>query len=133
MHATAVRRVLLVLTALVFIAIAIASLLAPHEMAKGLGYTLDSADARSEFRAIYVGLWLAHGLVCVVAARHIFEPRLGDVAGILVLGQVLGRLVSVVQDGELPTKLLPMALLETVGAIAILLVRPAAPARSDSP
>ncbi len=68
MRAAAFRRVLLVTTMLVFTGIAVASLLMPHEMAKGLGYTLNSTDALSEYRAVYVGLWLAQGVVCGLAA-----------------------------------------------------------------
>lgn len=124
MRATA-RRIILVLTALVFAGIALASLVAPDAMAAGLGYTLSNVDARSEFRAVYVGLWLAHSAVCLLAARHVLEPRLGDVAGLLVLGQVVGRVVSVALDGELPSaKILPIAVLEAAGAIAILALRP---------
>ncbi len=127
MSAALVRRILLSVTALVFLGIAVANLFAPHEMAKGLGYTLDNVDARSEYRAIYVGLWLAHAVACGLAARHIHEPRLGDVVGFLILGQVVGRFVSVALDGELPGMgILPFAILEGVGAAAILAVRPAA-------
>ena len=120
-----IRRFLLVLTGLVFAGIAIASLAAPDAMAAKLGYQLASTDARSEYFAIYVGLWLAHAAVCFLAARHIAEARLGDVVGLLVLGQVVGRAVAVALDGELPSaKILPFAILEAAGAIAILAVRP---------
>lgn len=47
------RQILLGLTALVFAVIAAGSLFAPHKMAEGLGYSLDSVDALSEFRAVY--------------------------------------------------------------------------------
>jgi hypothetical protein len=125
MSAAGVRRVLLGLTGLVFAGIAVASLLAPDTMAAGLGYTLGNVDARSEYRAIYVGLWLAQTVVCVMAARHVHDARLGDVVGILVLGQAVGRLISVGLDGELPgAKLMPTAIVELVGGIAILAVRP---------
>lgn len=125
MGAASIRRVLLGVTALVFTGIAVASLVAPDHMAAGLGYTLTNVDARSEYRAIYVGLWLAHAVVAAMAARHVDDTRLGDVVGILVLGQVVGRVVSIAADGELPSmKILPIATVEAVGAIALLLVRP---------
>lgn len=125
MRAT-IRRILLLLTGLVFAGIAVASLVAPNTMAAGLGYTLTSAEARSEYAAIYVGLWLAHTAVCVLAARHVLDARLGDVVGILILGQVVGRVASALINGEVPVKLLPIAIVELAGAIAILAVRPTA-------
>ncbi len=121
------RQVLLLVTALVFVAIAVRSLVAPHAAAAGLGYRLDSVNARSEFRAIYVGLWLAHAVLLVVAARRVDVALLGDLAALLILGQVAGRLVSVALDGSLPSgPLLPIAALEAVGGVVLLLVRPAA-------
>jgi len=122
------RRVLLLLAALVFTGIAIASLVMPDTMADGLGYRLDSVDARSEYRAIYVGLWLAHAVLLVVAARRIESLILGDLGGLLIAGQVVGRLLSLGLDGELPSAtMLPTSVAEVVAAVAILLVRPRRP------
>lgn len=59
------------LTALVFLGIALASLVRPHVMAEGVGYRLDSVDALSEFRAIYVGLWVATAVVLLVALARV--------------------------------------------------------------
>ncbi len=92
------RQVLLGLTALVFAGIAVASLVMPREMAEGLGYSLNSVDALSEFRAVYVGLWLATAVLMVVALRRVREAILGDLCAILVLGQTVGRVVSLLLD-----------------------------------
>ncbi len=120
-----VRRVALVLAALVFIGIAIGSLVAPDAMAEGLGYRLDNVDARNEFRAIYVGLWLAHAVILLAAAYLIHELILGDIGALLIAGQVVGRLISVIADGALPTvALLPAAIAEVVGAVGIMAMRP---------
>jgi len=84
------RQVPFALTALVFAAIAAAALVAPRKMAEGLGYSLDSVDALSEFRAIYVGLWLATA-VLLVALRRVNEAPLGDLRALLILGQTSGE------------------------------------------
>jgi hypothetical protein len=129
MRSGKVRRVLLLLTAIVFAGLAVASLLAPHAMAKGIGYTLDSVDALSEFRAVYVGLWLATAALLVVAARRVDEPLLGDLGAMLVLGQTLGRVLSLVLDGVPSGRVWPMFVLEAVGGLALLIVRPGATPR----
>ena len=114
----------LVLTALVFLAIAVASLARPHFMAAGLGYKLESVDALSEFRAIYVGLWIATAFVLALAAVRIDEPLLGDVGAVLILGQVLGRLISLVLDGSPSERIWPFFALESLGGAMLLLIRP---------
>lgn len=127
MRSSKVRRVLLGLTAAVFVAIAIASLVAPRAMAQGLGYSLLSVDALSEFRAIYVGLWLASAVCLVVAMRQVHVALLGDFCAILVLGQTAGRIISLLLDGIPSKRVWPIFLLEAVGGIALLGVRPSEP------
>lgn len=127
MKSSKVRQVLLGLTAAVFVAIAIASLIAPRAMAEALGYSLLSVDALSEFRAIYVGLWLATAVLLVVAIRRVEVALLGDLCAILVLGQTGGRIVSLLLDGIPGKRVWPIFLLEAVGGIALLGVRPSAP------
>jgi hypothetical protein len=118
------RRVLLGLTAAVFTALALHALVDPHGTATHLGYRLDNPDALSEFRAIYVGLWLATAALLVVALRRVDEPILGDLGALLVAGQVLGRVISLVLDGPPTSRLWPIWGLETLGAAALFLVRP---------
>lgn len=127
------RQILLALTALVFLGIAAGSLVAPHRMARDLGYTLDSTDALNEFRAIYVGLWLAKAAFFLTAARRAADlPILGDLGAVLLLGQTVGRVSSLILDG-LPAR--PMVwtvlLVEALGGVLLLLLRPRAlaPAR----
>jgi hypothetical protein len=124
MRSSRVRQLLLGLTAAVFVVIAIASLLAPQTMARGLGYSLAGVDALSEFRAIYVGLWLATAAVFVVALRRVDLALLGDLGAILLLGQTFGRIVSLLLDGIPSGRVWPMFVLEAVGGIALLAVRP---------
>lgn len=124
MKSSRVRQVLLGLVALVFAAIAIASLVAPHWMSMGVGYSVDTVDALSEFRAVYVGLWLATALVAVIALRRVREAILGDVIAILILGQTAGRIASLLVDGVPGARVWPMFVLEAVGGLALLVVRP---------
>jgi hypothetical protein len=129
------RQLVLALTALVFTGIAVASAIAPHKMAQGLGYTLPSVDALSEFRAIYVGLWLATAALLVIALRRIDQPLLGDLGALLVLGQVFGRVVSLIVDGPPTARIWPIFVLEAVGGVVILALRPSradALARADA-
>ena len=119
-----IRAGLLYAVALTFTAIAVASLVAPDTMAEGLGFRLDSSTARNEFRAIYVGLWIATAVQAVVAARRVENALLGDLTAGLVFGQVAGRLLSVaLGDPPGPTLWAAFAL-ETIGSLAIWSVRP---------
>jgi hypothetical protein len=128
-----IRQILLGLTAAVFASIAVASLLAPHKMAEGLGYTLGSVDALNEFRAIYVGLWLATAALLVIALRRIQEPLLGDLCALLVLGQTGGRVLSLLLDGMPSAKVWPIFVLEAIGGLALLIVRPSGVLLSRKP
>lgn len=124
MRSSRFRRFALAATGLVFAGIALASALAPHRMAEGLGYTLSNVDALSEFRAVYVGLWTATAVAFWIAARRVHEPLLGDLCALLVLGQVAGRLLSLALDGLPTPRMWPIAGLEAVGAAVLLGVRP---------
>lgn len=118
------RQVLLGLAAAVFAGVALGSVVVPHKMAEGLGYRLDNVDALNEFRAVYVGLWLATAVLLVVALRRIREPLLGDLGALLILGQTVGRILSVLLDGPPTSRIWPMFLLEGLAGVALLLVRP---------
>jgi hypothetical protein len=127
MRNSRLRQVLLGVTALVFTGIAVASLVAPHKMAAGLGYTLDNVDALNEFRAIYVGLWLATAGLLVTALRRVNDPLVGDLGAMLILGQTGGRLLSLLLDGTPTMRIWPVFILEAVGGVALLVVRPSEP------
>jgi hypothetical protein len=118
------RRFVLTAASLVFLAIAIGSLWAPHIMAEPFDYRLPSPNALNEFRAVYVGLWLAQAGVLAWAARRVDLLYLGDVGGLLILGQVVGRILSVLIDGAPDTRLLAPALAELAAGVLILLLRP---------
>ena len=126
-NARTARRFLLLAAAAVFSAIALASLLMPHRMARQLGYELTSVDALSEFRAVYVGVWLATAVLLIVAAVRVHSLLLGDLAALLILGQTLGRILSLAIDGVPSARIWPFFALELVGGVAILVIRPRIP------
>lgn len=118
------RRFLLLAAAGVFGAIALASLVAPHRMARQLGYELTTIDALSEFRAVYVGVWLATAVLLIVAAVRVDSLLLGDLGALLILGQTLGRILSLAIDGMPSASIWAFFALECLGGGAILIVRP---------
>ena len=119
-----VRRWLLVIAGVAFLAIAVGALVSPRTMAEPIGFRLDTANALNEFRAVYVGLWIAHAILFFWAARRVDRLVLGDVGGLLIAGQVLGRLVSLALDGWPDPAILATGLAEAAGAALILLMRP---------
>jgi hypothetical protein len=120
------RRAVLLITAAVFVLIAAHANVRPQ--AAHLGRHLDDVDARNEFRAIYLGLWLATAVMLVIAARRVRDAILGDLGALLILGQVLGRLVSLILDGLPGPSIWAIGSLELVGGLVILAVRPGGPA-----
>ncbi|MBI4852732.1 MAG: DUF4345 domain-containing protein [Acidobacteria bacterium] len=118
------RQTILVISAIVFIVIAIGSLFKPHLMASQLGYVLNNVDALSEFRAVYVGIWFATAILLIVAAKRINFPLIADLGALLILGQTFGRIISIAIDGFPSEKIWPVLILELVGGMAILLIRP---------
>lgn len=131
MKSSRARQVVLGLTAGVFTLIAIGSLASPHGMAAGLGYTLTNTDALNEFRAIYVGLWLATAAIFVFASRRIENALLGDLCALLLLGQVAGRVVSLLLDGMPSGRIWPTFVAEILGGVALFAIRPSG--RSEPP
>jgi Domain of unknown function (DUF4345) len=125
-HSDIVRRILLVLTALIFIVIAVRAVFAPEQMASGLGYFLTGSNGYSEFYAIYLGVWLATAALAILAAVRIRQPLIGDLVAMFVLAQPVGRLFALVRFGLPEGLLLAMFVLEAVGGLLIFSVRPSA-------
>lgn len=118
------RQILLAVTGCIFIAFAAWAAAAPKSMANSLGYRLDSANAMSEFHAIYLGVFVAQALLCLLAFVRIDDAIVGDLVAVFLLAQPAGRTAAWLRVGW-PTGLLRLALvLELFGGLAILLVRP---------
>ncbi len=125
-HSDIMRRTLLYLTALVFVVIAARAVIAPEQMASGLGYVLKGANGHSEFYAIYLGVWLATAILAILAAVRIRYSLIGDLVAMFVLAQPVGRFFALMRFGLPEGMLLGMFALETVGGLFILSVRPSA-------
>lgn len=118
------RRALVFLIGLVYAAVAIANVVAPHEAARAIGLAAMNINGLNELRAVYVGVWLATAAISLLAARRPEDASLHLAITLLVGGQVLGRLVSVLVDGPPTMELLPMATVEVMGVIVLVVVRP---------
>ena len=101
-------------------------LVAPEEVASGLGYVLKGANGYSEFYAIYLGVWLATAVLAIIAMVRSRQPLIGDLVAMFVLAQPAGRLFALIRFGLPEGLLLAMFVLETVGGLLILGVRPSA-------
>ena len=125
-HSDLLRRILLSITALIFIVIAVQGVFAPEQMAAGLGYILNGPNGYSEFYAIYFGVWLATAALAILAAVRVRQSLIGDLVAMFVLAQPVGRLFALAQFGLPQGLLLVMFALEAVGGLLILCVRPSA-------
>jgi len=125
-HNDIVRRILLILTAMIFIVIAVRAVLVPDQMASRLGYVLTGSNGHSEFYAIYFAVWLATAALAILAAFRIRQPLIGELVAMFVLAQPVGRLFALVRFGLPEGVLLTMFALEAVGGLLILSVRPSA-------
>jgi hypothetical protein len=94
------RRLSLALSGMTFAGIGVLAFAMPHTVARVYGFTLEGTDGLNEFRAIYTGFWLSLGIGMVTAARRQDVPLLGDVCGVMLLLQALGRAASFAVDGR---------------------------------
>lgn len=126
LHSDPVRRICLLLTAAVFVAIAVRAVLAPEKMAAGLGYSLNGANGYSEFYAIYFGVWLATAILAALAALRVKDAILGDLTALFVLAQPVGRLIGLSKAGLPHGFLLVMFGVELAGGLVLFAIRPSA-------
>ncbi|MEQ1508945.1 MAG: DUF4345 family protein [Sphingopyxis sp.] len=118
------RQALLALTALTFVGFALWALFSPANLAQQLGYTINDANGHSEFRAIYIGLFIAQAALAITAAYRVHDALWGDMVALFLLAQPAGRLVALPRYG-MPYGLLRLLFgLEIVSGLALLGVRP---------
>ena len=118
------RRLVLAGSGVIFALIALAAVAKPHLVAARYGLTLDGVEAMNEFRAVFVGFWLALAAMLVTAARRPALVVLGDLCGLALLLQALGRILSVAVDGVPRTDFLAAMIGEGVAGILVLAARP---------
>lgn len=117
------RQILLILVGLVFLLLALRTLLSPDAVAAEVGYKLQGANGYSELHAIYCGLWLAHAGLAGFAAWQVGTPIYGDLLALLILAQPLGRILAL-RHGRPTGALAGFFWLEVIGGGLLLLVRP---------
>jgi hypothetical protein len=93
------RRLGLAGSGLTFGVIALLSLITPEKVAAQYAFTLGSPDAWNEFHAIFTGFWLGLCAIMLVAARRVEQRLLGDLAGMAIGLQALGRLLAILAHG----------------------------------
>lgn len=117
------RRLALVGSGLTFGAIAFIGIAAPRTVAAAYGLSLPGVDGLNEFHAIFTGFWAALCAGMLLAAARPQERLLGDVLGLMILLQSLGRFLSMAVDGRPGWTFIGAAVAELVSALAILAVR----------
>ena len=118
------RQLMLWTTGAVFTFYAFWALFRPYALAKILGYRLNNQNAKSEFHAIYIGVFLAQAILCVFASFRVNDAMLGDLVALFVLSQPVGRLVAVFRKGWPKNQLQLITFTEIIGGIFLLLIRP---------
>ena len=118
------RRLVLGGSGLIFPGIALAALFAPHFVARQYGLTVEGPDALNQFRAVFIGFWCGLGALMLTAARRTDLPLLGDLCGVLLVCQALGRLLSLGLDGMPDLRFVGAMVLELSSGIVVLAARP---------
>ena len=119
-----IRKFALDISGLTFLVIAILAIFFPREVAKAYGFALDNIEAFDEFRAIFTGFWTGLAILLFTAAKRMDNVTLGNMGGLLILCQSLGRVLSFFLDGK-PNLLFEISfVLELSLSLAILLSRP---------
>jgi len=118
------RQFLLGATGTIFLIFALWAMARPSLLASALGYTIERPNGLSEFHAIYVGVFLAQALLCVVAMNRVQEAVFGDLVAVFLLAQPVGRCVACFRKGYPSGFILFLLLLELIAGSALLLIRP---------
>lgn len=115
-----------------FAVIGLLALVWPVRVSHEYAFVLDGTSGLNEFRAIYTGFWLSLGVAMITAARRPDVPLLGDICGVMLLFQALGRLVSFTLDGMPRAPFIAAFFLELSGAVTILALKKRAAAHAAS-
>ena len=115
---------------------ALVAMLDPDRVATVMGLFLVGVNGYSQFYAIYVGVRLATAVLALCAAKQGDQPLLGDLTAMFLLAQPAGRLAAASVIGLPQGPLLVVSVLEVLGGVLLLALRPAltnAPRRPDEP
>lgn len=121
---TLIREILILSVASSFVGFALWALIAPHNLADKLWYTIKNATGWSEFSAIYVWVFIFHVALAVYAFLNSAQALYGNILWILLLAQPLGRIFALFRFWMPNTFMICIALLEILWGGLILLVQP---------
>ncbi|MEM6255991.1 MAG: DUF4345 family protein [Cyanobacteria bacterium P01_D01_bin.156] len=119
-----IRQILLAVTGCIFSFFALWAAVQPMSLTPVLGYELKSKNAISEFHAIYVGVFLAQALLCVLAFTRVEDAMIGNLVAIFLLAQPLGRVIATFRGGFPSGFLLTLFVMEIAGGVIVLSVQP---------
>jgi len=88
----------------------------PKKAARLVGLQAKTKAGISEFRATYGGVWLAMGIIALIAN----EPLVYAVVGLAWLGAALGRVVSILVDRASSRQNWLAVMVELIGALLLL-------------
>lgn len=117
------RRITLALSGLTFGVIGLIGLFLPAQVARIYGLSLIGVDGLAEFRAVFQGFWISLAITMITAARRPAETLLGDLCGVMLLAQSLGRLASFGLDGRPSWPFIAAFVMELTSALTILAPR----------
>lgn len=116
------RRLLLLVNGLAFVATGLYGLLAHQNFATFIGFQLTSPAAQTEFLANYGGLYLFYGLFLTLGAVKTNLTASGVIALLLTsLGLALGRLTGFLLTGHIEPNQLIFASWELASALLCLI------------
>ena len=118
------RRVVLVIVGLGYLGIGIAALFDLRFIVEQYGFGFLGPNSFNGFRGLFNGFFFAFAFIYFLAAKKIDQPLLGDVAGIIILAESLGRLLSFIIDGAPDFIFIRAFLSEFIPGVIILLTRP---------
>ncbi len=121
-----IREVLLGATSLTFAFFALWAILKPNSLANTLGYELNNNNAISEFHAIYIGVFIAQSLLCVLAFIRIDDAMIGDFVAIFLLAQPVGRIIAMFRGGSAKGFLKLLFAAEIAAGLLLIVVQPSA-------
>ena len=119
-----IRQVLLAATAGMILFFVIFALLKPKQFAGMAGYELKTVNAHNEFHAIYVGVFLAQAILCVLAITRVQDAIIGDMVAVFILAQPFGRCIAGFRFGWPEGMMRAAFAVELAAGLALLLVRP---------
>jgi len=118
-----IRQIFVALIGLTFLGFALWALISPRQLAQVLGQQWSNGNGGNEFHAIYIGVFLAQALLCLVALLNPDIAILTDLVIAFLLAQPLGRLFALFRGFRTQGLLTLLFSLEVLGGGLLVLFR----------